>query len=113
MQSANMMLRKLNFRLRHFKIAMSPVEAAALTAAQQPQLRRADDRGPATTWRSRCTQRTGAENLPLGAGGAPWQQGEWLVVSAAAAERGRQLAAERDLPVLLIPPPEIIRARAN
>ena len=65
------MLRK--FRLRHFKMTMPLVEAAALAAAQQPQPqpRRADDRGGDDV--ALAVQRTSAENLPLGAGGAPWQ----------------------------------------
>ena len=70
MQSARMVLCR-KFRLRHFKMIMSPVEAAALTAAQQPQPRRADDHGGDDV--AFAVQRTSAENLPLGAGGAPWQ----------------------------------------
>ena len=54
-----------------YKMIMSPAEAAALTAAQQPQPRRADDRGGDDV--ALAVQRTSAENLPLGAGGAPWQ----------------------------------------
>ena len=54
-----------------YKMIMSPAEAAALTAAQQPQPRRADDRSGDDV--ALAVQRTSAENLPLGAGGAPWQ----------------------------------------
>ena len=72
-----------------YKMVMSPAEAAALTAAQQPQPRRADDRGGDDV--ALAVQRTSAENLPLGAGGAPCQ-GECLVVSAAAAEADNWLS---------------------
>ena len=72
-----------------YKMIMSPAEAAALTAAQQPQPRRAGDRGGDDV--ALAVQRTSAENLPLGAGGASWQ-GEWLAVSAAAAEADNWLS---------------------
>ena len=72
-----------------YKMIMSPAEAVALTATQQPQLRRADDRGGDDV--ALAVQRTSAENLPLGAGGGPWQ-GEWLVVSAATAEADNWLS---------------------